>query len=334
MNAHTLRALFLDAIYQVLDNRVFRVLAVLILLPVASVFCVGFREDELVLFFGVKAYSYDTLVETFGITASSIGEARVILIENAADIIAGFLSGSLGMAVMIAATAFFVPRMLEKGAVETLFHKPVPRLLFFLSRYVAGLVFVALLCTALVSGVYAGFLFSSGYSYPGVFWELPGAIYAFGVVHAVSMLIGVWSRSTPAAILLSIFFFVGNGCVHTAWNMKESLASRRVATEDSETEGLSQLLEGVSFALDTAHFVLPKPGDADLMVESLRGDAPESGGGAFRVQTNGESIGSVGHLMGWDAEPRYSFVVSLLSTLAFTAGLLFLGWRKLARADL
>ena len=333
MNTHTLRALFLDAIYQVLDNRVFRVLGVLILLPVAVVFCIGFREEELVLFFGLKTYSYDSLIESFSLSAASIAEARVMLIENTADIIAGFLSGSLGMAVMIAATAFFVPRMLEKGAVETLFHKPVPRLWFFLSRYVAGLVFVALLCTALVSGVYAGFLVSSGYSYGGVFWELPGAVYAFGIVHAVSMAIGVWTRSTPAAILLSIFFFVGNGCVHTAWSMKESFTHDREAAEDSDTEGLSQLLEGLSVALDTAHFILPKPGDAGRMVESLRGNEPQKNR-SVRIQTNGESIGDASHLMGWDAAPRYSYVVSLLSTIAFTAGLLFLGWRKLARADL
>ena len=49
MNAHAVKALFFDALYQILDNWVFRILTVLGGMLVLATFLVGFRETEIVL---------------------------------------------------------------------------------------------------------------------------------------------------------------------------------------------------------------------------------------------------------------------------------------------
>ena len=49
MNGPQLRALVADAIYQVLDNWVFRILACLTILPILLTFLIGFRDDKISL---------------------------------------------------------------------------------------------------------------------------------------------------------------------------------------------------------------------------------------------------------------------------------------------
>ena len=47
MNATVLRALLRDALYQIQDNKVFRLLLVVSLVPVAFTFLIGFHEDAI-----------------------------------------------------------------------------------------------------------------------------------------------------------------------------------------------------------------------------------------------------------------------------------------------
>ena len=55
MNSNALRALGRDAIYQVLDNWVFRILFVLGSALVLCTFLIGFREEEITLLFGLQS---------------------------------------------------------------------------------------------------------------------------------------------------------------------------------------------------------------------------------------------------------------------------------------
>ena len=93
--------------------------------------------------------------------------------------------------------------MIEKGAADVLFHKPLGRLTFYLSRYFAGLFFVGLLATLMAVGMYAGFLLVSGYHDPGILLAAPLLTYLFGLIYAVAMWVGVVTRSTVAAMLSS-----------------------------------------------------------------------------------------------------------------------------------
>lgn len=288
MNRNVLRALAADAFHEVVDNWVFRILAVLTLVPILFTFLVGMGPDSIEILFGAKSWSYAELFGAFGIGALPPDPQGTVI----GVVLTGFfevLAGGLGMLLALSATAFFVPRMLEKGTADLYFHKPVSRTSLLASRYFAGLVFVALVSGILVLGTYLGLLLVSDYAEPGVLVAAPQLVYTFALIHAFSVLCGVVTRSTVAAILLSSFFFLFNGCIHSSWITWEQ-ASRGPGLHVERAEGRadgsqapaepealeldagesSPALRVVRTILDTLHFVLPKTTDADYFARKVR----------------------------------------------------------------
>lgn len=285
MNAQVVRALFRDALYQVLDNKVFRILVGVVGLLVALTFVIGARDDALVLLFGWKEIRYATIFDFFNIPYPGLEGAGEILVQRVQQLIVDGLAGTLGIIFAVAATAFFVPRMLEKGAADTLFSKPVARFALLFSRYLAGLLFVAILAVVLVGGMHVGFLLNSGYSDPGFLWSILTLVYVFALLHGVSVLTGVLTRSTVASILLTLVFMLFTGCVHQSWRVKELFldentaarmhgdeedpeAAAEAAAHDEEDRWRTLLFT----ALDTVHYVLPKTSDASSIARKLRQD--------------------------------------------------------------
>ena len=288
MNRNTFAALFRDALYQVLDNRVFRILAVLVVGLVAATFLIGARDDGLVLAFGLERLEYRDIYGFFGLPYPGTEGAGEILVQRVQSVVVDGLAGSLGLMFAVAATAFFVPRMLEKGAADTLFSKPVGRGMLLFARYLAGLLFVAALAVFLVGGMHVGFLVSSGYSDPGFLWTILTLVYVFALIHGVSVLVGVVTRSTVASILLTLMFMMFNGCVHGGWMAKEmfqdaegrgarlsveaDLERGDAQAQPGEPEQKSAWVKAAFVALDTARVVLPKTTDAGLIARKLRRD--------------------------------------------------------------
>jgi ABC-type transport system involved in multi-copper enzyme maturation permease subunit len=293
LNLQVVEALFRDALYQVLDNKVFRILSGVVLSFVLATFLVGAREDSLVLLFGWKELYYEDIFAFFGLPFPGLEGAGEILVQRIQTILVDYLAGTLGIIFAISATAFFVPRMLEKGAADMLFSKPVSRFALLLSRYMSGLLFVALLAIVLVGGMHVGFLLNSGYSDPGFLWSIASLIYLFALLHGVSILVGVVTRSTVASILVTLFFALFTSCVHTGWQGKDmfvnnphvgSLQDEEAqeaasdgsgspvdshASQDEDNERWRQLL---FLSIDTVHYVLPKTSDATPIARKLRKD--------------------------------------------------------------
>lgn len=226
MNINIAKALFLDALYQVLDNKVFRILVILIGILICVPLLIAFTEDGISILFGTWEHDYTTFVKSvgplIGIDSSSTAslqtfEIKQLLIKSYQDAIVEGLAGSVGMLLCIAATAFFLPMMLEKGAADNLFAKPVSRFTLLLARYVTGLLFVFLLSSVLILGTHGALLLRSGESDPNFLWTIISLTYAYGLYFSVTVLIGVFTRSTVASILLSLIFMTFNGCVHGFW---------------------------------------------------------------------------------------------------------------------
>ena len=298
MNANIAKALLRDALYQVLDNKVFRILVLLILVLVGATFVIGARPEELVILFGWRRIAYQDIFSFFGLAWPGLEDAHEGLIQVTQSLIVDNLAGTIGITIAIAGTAFFMPRMVEKGAADVVFSKPVSRLTLMLSRYVSGLLFISLLALLLVGGMHVGFLVTSGYSDPGFLWSSLTLIYLFALLHAFSIAVGAITRSTVASILLTLLFLIFNSCVHTGWKLKtsyvESLAQpdsrgdsdagpRRRASpvsvsSDSEppaapsepSEQMNALVKGIFVVLDVVHYVLPKTSDAALISQKLR----------------------------------------------------------------
>ncbi len=288
MTSPTTRALLEDAFYQVLDNKIFRSLLVLVIVFVAPAFLIGCRENELLVLYGWKSIPYEDVFRFFGqsYSASSGIDVQARAIQAYQSLIVEGLCGTLGMVVCVSATAFFVPQMMEKGSADIQFSKPVSRTTLLLSRYFSGLLFVAILSILLVGGVYVGLLLVSGYNDLGFLWGVFTLIYLFAILHAFSTAVGVFTRSTVAAILLSVILFMGSGCVHGAWQIRqffeemhlaEKLKAELKADPDGEIvvpsivdDSPPTAVKVAIFALDTLHYTLPKTKDADYLTRMLR----------------------------------------------------------------
>ncbi|MBK7876796.1 MAG: ABC transporter permease [Planctomycetes bacterium] len=293
MNGPTMRALLLDAFYQVLDNKIFRLLLILEFGIVAAFFLVGFRETEVQVLWGAWTLPYEDVFSFFGQKLSPGSDLQGMLVQRVQSLVVETLSGSIGMIVCLSATAFFLPRMLEKGAADIVFAKPVSRFALMLSRYASGLFFVGILAVVGTFGIWLGLLVSSGYNDPGVLWGALTLVYLFGILHAFSCFVGVLTRSTVAAILMSVVFFMGTGCIHGTWTAvswgreSEAADALRVQMEagsgdeaadaakaakdaqkaEDEAPWILRALLGV---LDGLHYALPKTSDADVLTRKLR----------------------------------------------------------------
>lgn len=286
MNGPMMRALLLDALYQVFDNKIFRLLMLVVIGLVAPTFLVGFRKDDVQVLWGWQEISYETIFAWMNMSRSTVLDEQGTAIQFYQRFVVDGLCGNLGMVFCVAATAFFVPRMLEKGSADVLISKPLSRTTLLLARYVSGILFVAILAFVLVIGMYLGFLVVSGYSDVGFLWGAFTLVYLFAIVHAVSTLAGVLTRSTVAATLIAIVCFMGTGCVHQIWRVRtyfqesseiQKLRAAMEADPESDAE-LPPILDEKpgTFArlalltLDTFHYVLPKTSDADIITSRLR----------------------------------------------------------------
>jgi len=279
------RALLKDAYYQVMDNWVFRILAVICLVFIMIPFVIGIREEGIVIGFGLYQWDYADIFSRFGgagNTAFQAGDMRQRAIDFYMEFVVQKGAGNMGVLFSIAATSFFVPQMLEKGAADVLFHKPLSRLSFYLSRYFAGILFVTLLSSVLALGNYFGFMVASGLNDPGILMGAPMMIYVFSVVYSIAMLLGVLTRSTVASILLTCIFFLLNGCLDTAWKglteleLQANRSGARAVAEamkgDSEAqkEDGTPILDMLWNTVCGIHYVMPKTGDADVLASKLR----------------------------------------------------------------
>lgn len=282
MNLTIMRAMFEDARQQVLDNKVFRLLVILTGIPILFSFLIGFNEEHISLLFGWKEIPYKEFMENFGGTANlGTEEVNVLFIQGVQSLFLSVFAGMFGMMLCIAATAFFAPRILEKGAADTVFSKPVSRMTVLMSRYLAGILFVAFISIILVVGMYLGFFLVSGYNDPGFLWGALTLVYLYAMMHAFSTAVAVWTRSSTAAILLTIILFMICGAVHGGWiGMKyfeeqEFVTQLRAQSDDDEEEGEeeedgSAILEVLTNTLSVLHYTLPKTSDADMITEKLK----------------------------------------------------------------
>lgn len=282
MNATISRALVEDAFEQVLDNRVFRLLLVVVAAMVGFFFLVGFGAEEIELFWGWRSLPYEDLFGAVGQSSRGVADPQGLVIQTVVGLLVETLAGSLGMALCVCATAFFVPRMLEKGSADVLFAKPVSRATLLFARWFAGLLFVAMLSALLLGGIWLGLWLVSGWHDPGILWGVVTLTYLFAIVHSFSTLVGVLTRSTVAAILLSLFFFMGTGCVHQTWRILEFgrdtgflAAGDLEPDEEPETDAPRRgrggdVAEWLHAFVSPLHHVLPKTSDADVLTRKLR----------------------------------------------------------------
>jgi len=107
-------------------------------------------------------------------------------------------------------TASIFPEFMSGGAVDLYLSKPIGRLRLFLTKYITGLLFVTLQVTvfSLASFLVLGL---RGHTWePSLFMAIPIIVLFFSYLFGICVFFGVMTRSTIAALLLTIlaWFFI------------------------------------------------------------------------------------------------------------------------------
>ena len=124
-------------------------------------------------------------------------------------VIGFYLTWAATILALISTSGIF-PDFMTGGAIDLYLSKPIGRWRLFFTKYVSGLLFVALQVAvfALVSFVVLGM--RGGTWEPSLFLAIPIVVVFFSYLYGICVLFGVMTRSTIAALLLTIlaWFFI------------------------------------------------------------------------------------------------------------------------------
>src|SRR5579884_1609280 len=171
------------------------------------------------------------------------------------------MGAGIAMLVSTIITAFFIPNMLRKGTIDLLLVKPVHRSTLLLYKYVGGLTFMFLNTVVIVVGIWFVIGLRSGLWVNGFLLSVLVLTFEFAIYYAFSTVCAVLTRGPIVAILLTsvlwlVIFAVGG--LYQQVEMQRKFGN----PEDSWP---SWLVSGI----DTAHYVLPRIRDLDMLNEKL-----------------------------------------------------------------
>ncbi|MBZ0173368.1 MAG: ABC transporter permease [Phycisphaerales bacterium] len=104
-------------------------------------------------------------------------------------------------------TASVIPDLVSGGSIETVLSKPISRVRVFLTKYVMGLLFVALQVFVFSLGSFLVFGLRAGLWEPGLLLAVPIVVVFFSYLFCICALIGLLTRSTITSLLVTILFW-------------------------------------------------------------------------------------------------------------------------------
>ncbi|MEM9373252.1 MAG: ABC transporter permease [Planctomycetota bacterium] len=188
------KALFVDAYRELNARKLFWITMALSVVVAAAIATLGIDEKSVTfLWFRLDFLPLNTTVfsaKAFYLTVfSSLGIG--LWLTWAATILA------------LISTASIMPDLISGGVIETLLSKPISRWRLLFTKFLTGLMFVALqvgvfsVLSMLVIGI------RGGYWEPRILLAIPIVVVFFSYLFSFSMLIGLLTRSTLAAILVT-----------------------------------------------------------------------------------------------------------------------------------
>lgn len=244
-------AIILDSLRESRDRKIFWVLVILTLIIGLAMLSVGFKGDQIQLFFGLWDLDFG-----YYNPSSDLGPSRLTGLV-VYGLLAGML-GSIGMVLMIVATASVFPSLMASGTIDSLLSKPIGRPRLFLYKYLATMTFVLLQATIFVGVTFLVMGLRWGVWRPGYLLSVPLVVLLFSYVYCVSVLVAVKTRSTVAAILVSLGAWVCFALVHNLPMVFDAFPSLKEHKLIYNT-------------IRVVHWIPPKTGDFQYLAARLAG---------------------------------------------------------------
>ncbi len=308
--------LIVDSLRESLDRKIFWLMVVITLIIAGAMCSVGFESDRISFFFGfwdVQSGHFNPL--------SGLGQSRIagLVVYLLMDMFLGWG----GVILMIIATAGVFPSLMERGAIDVVLSKPMSRSRLFLYKYLASMVFVLLQAMLFVGLTFLVMGLRWGVWIPGYLLSIPLLVLLFSYVYCVSVLVAVRTRSTVAAILVSIGAWVLYVCPAMALVTFEQFPSLK------ENERLYRMMR-------VASWIPPKTAEVTYLAAKWAGAGTSVDVFPPSVMYSGRGVGREDIDRARKIEERElnkSPLVSIGSSLAFETVVVLLAMWSFARKD-
>jgi ABC-type transport system involved in multi-copper enzyme maturation permease subunit len=114
----------------------------------------------------------------------------------------------------LVSTASMFPEMVSSGSIDLLLAKPIGRWRLFLTKYATGLLFVALQVAVFCTASFVVIGWRGGAWEPAIFLGIPIVVAFYSYLFSVCALLGLLTRSTIAALILTLLFWFAIFAVH------------------------------------------------------------------------------------------------------------------------
>jgi hypothetical protein len=168
--------------------------------------------------------------------------------------LAGLVAGTAGIFLTIIWTSGFLPSFLDPNHATVLLAKPVPRWSMLLGKMLGVITFALLQTTFFVFGTWLALGIVTGVFDGRYLLAIPVLLLHFAVFYSFSAMLAVWTRSTVVCVFGTLLFWV------MCWSM--NYARHTIVAHDPP--GMST---GSRFVLEVGYWVLPKPGDMNLIFD-------------------------------------------------------------------
>ncbi len=168
-------------------------------------------------------------MEQPGLTEADIGEFyRKVFTGVGIDM---WLTWAAGILALISTAAIF-PDFVSSGSIDLVLSKPIGRLRVFLTKYLTGLLFVTMQVAVFTVGMFIAVGIRADIWEPLILLAIPFVVLFFSYYFSVCVLVGVATRSTMFALLVTLLFWAALGGMNVAeWYLVTAVPGKPVIEE-------------------------------------------------------------------------------------------------------
>jgi ABC-type transport system involved in multi-copper enzyme maturation permease subunit len=167
------------------------------------------------------------------------------------------LTATVGLVLALMATSTLFPTMLQKGNIDLLLCRPIPRWFVVTARFIGGVSIMAFNAAYLFLGIWVVLGWKSGIWNQGFPLSTVLAVFAFITLFSVVMLVSVTTESAPAGLLVGFTLLI----------FSPILAAHERITPAFSSELYRQIFRSM-------YWVLPKPAETIGAMQRLILEAP------------------------------------------------------------
>ncbi len=195
-------ALLVDAYRELNSRKLFWVVLSLSFIFILVYASIGFDDKGVFMFFGLQ-HTESELIR------AGTPMAGLLYRGIFATFVVPIWLAWIATILALISTAPIFPEFVAGGSIDLVLCKPISRLRVFLYKYLASLLFVVLQVTVFCAGIFLAMGWRLNDWDWRVFLAIPLVTLVYSYLYSFCVFVGVWTRSTLAALLLTMLLWFG-----------------------------------------------------------------------------------------------------------------------------